>query len=91
MKGILLDNTTGDLLVKNGKLVIDDNRSQVTENIVRAHPGEFKEAPALGAYVERFLGGAHDPFWVGDTMEMLRSQHIEVQKIDVTENSIVIE
>jgi hypothetical protein len=90
MKGIQLNSTTGDLLVKNGGLVIDDNRSQVTENIVRACPGEFKEAPLLGAGVERMLGGYPDPFWVGTTIEMLRAQHIDVQTIDITESSIIV-
>ncbi|MCL2133021.1 MAG: hypothetical protein FWH39_01595 [Bacteroidales bacterium] len=90
MKGIQLDHDTGDLLVENGGLVIDDNRSQLTEHIVRAYPGEFKEAPTLGAYVERLLGGNYDPFWTGDTMEMLHSQGLDVQKIDITENSITI-
>ena len=90
MKGIQLDNNTGDLLVKNGSLVIDDNRSQVIEHIVRAHPGEFKETPTLGAYVKRLLGGSYDPFWTGSTLEMLQSQGINVQKIDITENSITI-
>ncbi len=91
MKGILLNDTTGDLLIQNGRLQLGDNESQVTEHVLRAYPGEFKETPAIGAHVKSMLGGHFDPFWPGITRDMLLSQLVNVQRINVTDDSITVE
>ncbi len=91
MKGILLNTDTGDLQVKNKRLQLGDNEAQVTEHVLRAYPGEFKEVPTLGAHVESMLGGNTDPFWPGTTREMLLSQHVNVQRVTITDSAITVE
>lgn len=87
----------GDLQVRHDSklrhktLVVGDTEAQVTEHVLRAYPGEYKEAPTLGAHVTDLLHGAPDPFWKGHTMEMLQSQLINVSTIAIDGTTITIE
>jgi hypothetical protein len=87
MKGILIDDN-GDLMVRKKALVIGDCEMDVSERLIRAWQGEFKEAPLLGGNVDKLLNGAVSPFWRGEMIAQLRAQHIDVKYIDVTENGI---
>ncbi len=96
MNGILLDPATGDLQGSNtapgGKatLALGNIDAQVTEQVLRAYPGEYKEAPTLGAHVTDLLHGTPSPFWKGDTLEMLQSQLINASAIEIDGNTITI-
>jgi hypothetical protein len=87
MKGMMIDET-GDLLVIKGALVIGDCAMDVAERLIRAWQGEFKEAPLLGGNVDKLRNGAVDPFWRGEMIAQLKSQHIEVRQLDINENGI---
>jgi hypothetical protein len=73
MKGILLDND-GDLMIRNGSVVIGDVDAQITEHILQAYPGAYKEVPTIGAHLAGDLNGTFDPFLEGKIKEMLQSQ-----------------
>jgi len=90
MKGILIDDN-GDLMTHNGSVVIGDVDSQVIGHVLVAYPGEFKEAPMVGAHIRGMLGGSPDPFWKNNTKDMLKTQHITIKKIDITDGQIIVE
>jgi hypothetical protein len=90
MKGILIEES-GDLMVRNGSLMIGDCEMDIAERLIRAWQGEFKEAPLLGGNVDKLLNGAVAPFWRGEMMSQLKSQYINVKRLDINESGIEIE
>ncbi len=90
MKGILIEDT-GDLMIRDESAVIGEIDSQVIERVLTAYPGEFKEVPLIGANVRAMLGGTPDPFWRNNAKDMLKTQHIQVKKIEIIDNQITVE
>jgi hypothetical protein len=90
MKGILIDDN-GDLLIRKRTLVVGDCDMDVSERLIRAWQGEFKEAPLLGGNVDKLQNGTVSPFWRGEMITQLRSQHVDVKHLDVTENGVNLE
>ncbi len=95
-----MTDETGDLKIQvqrnaQGKitqgLVIGDARTDVTERILQAYPGEFKEKPALGCNVKAQLNGTPSPFFRGNAIEQLQSEGIQIARLDITETGIEIE
>lgn len=90
MKGIMTDEN-GNIIVRNGRLVIDDNRADIVQRILEAYPGEFKEQPLLGCYIKKQLNGTANPFWVSDAKRQLKDEGIAIEKMTVqTDNNIII-
>lgn len=56
MKDILLDET-GDLLFKNGDLVVGESELQDVGLILRTNQGEWKETPIIGANLVKEIRG----------------------------------
>ena len=54
MQDLLLD-TNGDLLIKNGDLVIDDSFYQEVGILLKSAPGEFKSYPLFGVDLAAFV------------------------------------
>jgi len=84
MKGILIDEN-GDIMVRNGAVVIGDCAADVAERVLCAYPGEFKEVPMIGLYATKQVNGTPDPFWRGEAKKQLKSQLVDAD-IDFTEN-----
>ena len=91
MKGILIDGGTGDLLVENGGLVIDDTEAQTVETVLVANRGEFKESPLIGGEVMQMQGGVVDVMWPSQTKKMLRACGVDCGRVKVDNNEIIIE
>jgi hypothetical protein len=53
-KDLLLDLETGNLLVKNGDLVIGDSVLQEAITIMRANQGDYKQFPLVGCNLTEF-------------------------------------
>lgn len=68
----MTDPETGDLMVRDGALVVDDTTAQTAEAVLRAMRGEFKEFPLLGAETLKMLGGNEDPMWRSDAKTCFR-------------------
>jgi hypothetical protein len=90
MKGILIDDT-GDLMVRRGTLAIGDCDNDIAERLIRAWQGEFKENPLLGGNIDKMINGAVDPFWRGEMMTQMKSQHLAVKRLDISEAGIGVE
>ena len=92
MKGILLDAETADIIVADGSMQIGDTESQTVGLILDTVPGEWKEAPLIGADVRSMLGGCSDVMWAQRTARMIKACGIEISNISITEdNTIIIE
>lgn len=91
MKGILIDRATGDLAIAGGKMQIGENDAQVAEELLLANRGDFKEYPLLGGEVGKMLGGERDVMWAPRVKKMLKACGLEVSRIRVTEQEIMIE
>ena len=50
----------GDILLKDGDYVIGESDFQHIEDILDAYPGEYRNAPLLGVYLQRSVNGLMD-------------------------------
>lgn len=91
MIGMLLDSTTGDLLVKNGTIAIGDTDEQICEAVLVSNRGEWKEWPLLGGEARKQLGGIQDVFWATEVKRMLKFCGVIVSKIITDGETITIE
>lgn len=89
MLGIKTDS--GDIQISNGALLIGDISEQITEHILIANPGDYKEKPQLGLSINSYAGGIMDEFFPGKVKSQLKSQHLAVKSILITETDIDIE
>jgi len=55
MRDILLDDTTDDLLYKNGDLVMGDPTKQHQKHLLIANKGEYKQYPTVGVGIMNFM------------------------------------
>ncbi|MDR0873906.1 MAG: hypothetical protein LBN27_10660 [Prevotellaceae bacterium] len=86
-----LTDEDGDLLIQNGDLVIGDCRYDLARRILLAYPGEFKELPTLGCNVRSQINGTPNPFWRGEATKQLRSQGLDITKLNITANGVEVE
>ena len=92
MTGILIDETTGDLLTGRGGILTGDSESQTAEAVIITMRGEIKEHPLLGGEAGRMQGGAHDVMWAGRVRAMLRGCGVECERVSLeSDGSISIE
>ena len=72
MKGILLHNELGDIVIRNGTMATGTTDEQNAQLIVLAEKGEFKEYPQLGVGISQFLKST------GRENELLRTIRIQL-------------
>lgn len=100
--GILLDPTTGDLLVSterdaNGRivhgLVIGEATGQNQALILRAFKGEYKEYPTLGAGLSGMLGDDSRAGWKREIALQLEADDMKISEVglDFTNNKLTID
>lgn len=87
----MTDPETGDLMVRDGALVVGDTTAQTAEAVLRAMRGEFKEFPLLGAETLKMLGGNEDPMWRADARNMLQACGVPASRIEIENGRITIE
>jgi len=80
--GILLDET-GDVMVQNGSMVIEDSTLQNQYLILLAQKGEFKEYPTLGVGISDMLGDDDALEWKKRIREEFAKDDMKVNKIDL--------
>lgn len=91
MKGMLIDPETGDLQVKDKRLVLGDNTEQVAECVITANRGELKEHPLIGAEISKLVNGNTDPMWCANAKQMLQACAVPVSRVTLKDNQITIE
>lgn len=89
MKGMLLDNETGDLMIEAGSVVLGNTEQQTVGLLLQTIPGEWKEFPLLGADLYRQLGGNIDKLWFQRTKKMIKSCGVEVKDIEICDDGTI--
>ncbi len=87
----LLTTDTGDLLIRKGDFAIGNAQADITERIIRAYPGEFKEKPTLGCNAAAQLNGTPSPFWRGEVKNQLEAEGINLIRLDIVGTGVEIE
>lgn len=85
MVDFLIDEETGDLLIKNNDLAIGDSNPQTVQDILQTVPGEYKFYPYVGCDIWRFLNGSATLDEIKNTVK----KQLEIQKFTVFD--VVIE
>jgi hypothetical protein len=80
--GILLDEN-GDIMIKNGSMVIGDSTLQNQYMILAAQKGEFKEYPMLGVGISDILGDDDVLEWKKRIREEFARDDMKVNNIDL--------
>lgn len=86
MIGILVDERTGDLLIRNGKIAVGDNTLQCVEQIIKSSRGEYKEFPLIGGECFKLLHGNYSRFWPNRVKKMCQFMGISLKEIDYDVN-----
>lgn len=90
--GILLDPTTGDLLVSTERgadgriahgLVVGETTGQNQALILRAFKGEFKEYPTLGVGISDILGDDRRAGWKREVALQLEADGMKITEVDL--------
>ena len=89
MKGMQIDIDTGNIMVEHGSAAVADSSGFIAEIVLRSCRGEFKEHPLLGAEAPLMLAGEHDPFWPGNTKQMLRACGLDVSNLTLSHDGTV--
>lgn len=84
MKGILVDNVSGDLDIGTGSISIGDMSLQGIEQILISARGEYKEKPLVGGEILMMRHGNVSRFWPNRIKNMCRAMGIEVADLRIT-------
>ena len=90
MTGITVD-VDGNLMLQNGSLSIDDNKSQIVQHVVICGQGELKHAPLLGCNIRNSIAGPVDPFFKTNAKRQIELQGITVNSIKIQGANINID
>ena len=93
MKGIVI-HTDGDIRVDtstdaDGKLMgmaLGVCDADIIERVLDAYPGDFKNAPLVGANVRGMIGGNANVFSRAVIIEQLKSQKIKINAVLVEDS-----
>lgn len=91
MKGVLIDPYTGDLQIKNGTMVVEDNTEQITESVLMAARGEFKEHPLIGAEIMKLINDNTTLMWCANAKKMLQACGVPIKRVFIKDSTIYIE
>jgi len=88
---LLLDEAGDLLLGANGDYVMGESDMQHIEDILDAYPGEYRNAPLLGVYLQRGINGLIDGSIRRDININLQSDNYKVKKVEITDTSLNID
>lgn len=88
MKGILIDNEKGDVLVERGRVAVGETEGQTAEVVLVTMRGELKEHPLLGGEAQKLEGGNGERMWAAEVRAMLRGCGVECERVR-TENGVI--
>lgn len=95
MRGIQINNDTGDLIVvvdKYGRktLKLGETMEQCQSLILAAHPGEFKEFPTLGVGIEDYVNDNDIAQLKHSIRENLKADGMLLHSLTITGNKMDI-
>lgn len=81
----------GDILLKDGDYVMGESDMQHIEDILDAYPGEYRNAPLLGVYLQRGINGLMDGSIRRDININLQADNYLVKKVEITDSNLNID
>jgi|SRR5690242_12705585 len=81
----------GDLLIEDGDWVIGDSDMQHIEDILDAYPGEYRNAPLLGVYLQNAVNGPMDGTIRKNIRLNLQSDNYNVKTVEITSENLNID
>jgi hypothetical protein len=89
MKGILVEDN-GDIMIRNGSMVIGECSADVAQRVIISWTGEFKHAPLLGGNAKQMIAGTVDPFWKGQLKAQLKAAKVNLTDLKITEQGVEV-
>lgn len=90
MIGLLLTEDY-DLAIGSEGLALGETTPQNQALIIHSHKGEFREHPALGVGISDMLLDHNPLYWRGRIREALELDGQSVDKIKITQTSIIVD
>lgn len=84
MRGILVNQESGDLDIQNGSIAVGDMSLQAVEQILISSRGEYKENPLIGGEIRKMQHGSVSRFWPNRVKNMCRAMGLEVADLRIT-------
>lgn len=82
MNGLLTEAGGGDLLVRDGGMVVAGTEAQTVEHVLLANRGEFKEHPCLGGEIMKMVHGPGGRLWCARARTMCKAAGVDVNMIE---------
>ena len=89
MIDILLDNND-DIILDGCEITVGEATSQTAHSVLRAHQGEFKSNPGLGANADSIVNGSN-PFFEQEAKTHLLKAGIKAKSVSVAGNDINVQ
>lgn len=86
---MMINPDNGDLIVKNGRILIGNNIGQCLEQILVSNRGEYKEHPLVGGEVVKMLHGEVSRFWANRAINMCNAMGVDVKHVSVNSNGVI--
>ena len=83
----LIGDSTGDLEILNGDLVINESDNQHIGDIIQSAPNWWKEYPQLGVNIQLYLSGSNTDKLNRDLKLQLQSDGYDVNKATITQDN----
>ena len=83
-KDILLDSSF-DLMIKNGDIVVDDSTEQNQVLLFMSHPGEWRQHPTIGVGAQDFVNDDNFAMLAQEIQKQFQEDGMQVKKVTVME------
>ncbi|MBQ9147681.1 MAG: hypothetical protein IJX68_08215 [Rikenellaceae bacterium] len=90
MTGIVVDASTGDLMVDRGELVMGETSQQVIEHALRAFRGEYREQPLIGAEADKQRNSVGSRLWCVRAKQMCKACGVTVAQVSIEDNNTIV-
>ena len=88
-KDLIVDET-GDLIIVNGDVKIDESDTQHVDHIVVADKGQFRQFPLIGVGILRMVNGSPNPQELKQQIKLqLESDGYNVRQITIDPNDML--
>ena len=89
MVGLLIDTSSGDILVEAGRSQVGNTDAQIAETLLVAWRGEFKEFPLLGGEILSHLNGEWNETWPADVKKQLSACGVGASIVKITDDNVI--
>ena len=81
-----LSDSNGELIVRNGKLLVGPADEQYIQEIIYSNPGEYLHHPTVGVGIRKFLGGPTTQTIILETLIRTQLKNDGYVRVDINVN-----